>query len=488
VLTETKKYVYYSEYGAVGDGVVNDFAAIIATHRVANKLGLAVRADKNATYYIGGENQTAVIQTDTDWGNAKFVIDDRTVVNPNSQIFNVVSKLNPIKEISIKTLSKYQKKIDLNLTQDALVIVMDETTYRHKREGINQDDGFAQTDLFLVSEDGYVDLDTPIMWDFEQITDMTIYPIDETTLTIKGGHFTTIANDNAGAELVYYKRGIGVNRSNVIVCGLCHVIENELENGAPYGGFICIKDCANVMIRDVLVSAHKVVKAGSYDLLATCALNLTYQNCKQLNDIHDPNLWGVFGSNYTKNIIFDQVIFSRFDAHKGTTNGMIKDSIIGYMGVLLIGWGDFLIENTKVYSSTFIGLRSDYGSSWEGMITVKNCEFIPRLRRCEINKDPVLIDGYYTGKHDFGYFCYMPRKITIDGLKVHDLDLPEKYQGLRIFADFNREFADSTFVWKYPYAITEELLVKNVEIDSEKMYTVSRNSFMFRNIKITNLN
>ena len=478
-----KKYLYYSDFGAIGDGVANDFEAIAATHKKANEQGLPVRADAAATYYIGGEDLVINIQTDTDWRDGKFIIDDRAVTNPHSQIFRVESKHAPVQITTVVTLLKGQQKLDLTFPYEAFVVVKDDTTLRHKREGINQDDGSAQTDLFLINRDGYVDKKTPIMWDFQQITEMIVRPVDEDVLTLIGGHFTTIANDDAGEELVYYKRGIGIYRSNVVIDGLQHEITGELDNGAPYGGFVDIEDCANILVRNCAFSAHKVVKAGSYDLLATRAINLIYQNCKQLNDIHDPNLWGIFGSNYTKNLTFDRVIFSRFDAHKGTVNGVIKDSMIGYMGVLLIGWGDFLIENSDIYSSSLVGLRSDYGSTWNGTITVRNCEFIPSLRRCEINPDPALIDGYYTGKHDFGYPCFMPKRIVIDGLKVRDLDLPESHQGLRLFADFNSECVDETFIWDYPYAITEEIVLKNVEIDSGKSYTMSKNAFMFSQVR-----
>ena len=37
----TKAYVSYKEFGAVGDGVTNDFAAIRAAHAYANENGIA---------------------------------------------------------------------------------------------------------------------------------------------------------------------------------------------------------------------------------------------------------------------------------------------------------------------------------------------------------------------------------------------------------------------------------------------------------------
>ncbi|MBQ1634347.1 MAG: hypothetical protein II050_06635, partial [Bacteroidaceae bacterium] len=45
----SRKYVTYEEYGAVGDGVHDDQAAIIAAHKAANELGLPVRATDGKT-------------------------------------------------------------------------------------------------------------------------------------------------------------------------------------------------------------------------------------------------------------------------------------------------------------------------------------------------------------------------------------------------------------------------------------------------------
>ena len=41
-----KKTVFYSEYGAIGDGVTDDHAAILAAHVDANEKGYEVKADE----------------------------------------------------------------------------------------------------------------------------------------------------------------------------------------------------------------------------------------------------------------------------------------------------------------------------------------------------------------------------------------------------------------------------------------------------------
>ena len=79
-----KKFVTYEEFGAVGDGVTDDFAAIYRAHEYANEASLPVRARDDAHYYIhsplvDGEVKVCSIRTDVNWGNARFTIDDRDV-------------------------------------------------------------------------------------------------------------------------------------------------------------------------------------------------------------------------------------------------------------------------------------------------------------------------------------------------------------------------------------------------------------------------
>ena len=90
-------------------------------------------------------------------------------------------------------------------------------------------------------------MDAPIIWDFDQVTEITALPIDEDTLRITGGEFTTIAN-REDSRYSYYSRNIAIRRSNVIVDGQRHYVKGEGDHGAPYGGFINIKDCGCVTI------------------------------------------------------------------------------------------------------------------------------------------------------------------------------------------------------------------------------------------------
>lgn len=482
--------VRYSNFGARGDGKTDDIDAIAATHAFANQHGLLVKADEGATYYIGGKERTAVIQTDTDFGTAAFIIDDTQVQNRNAHIFLVNSILKPFKLEGISSLKKNQEKLDVSLPGPCLVTVTNAQLRRYIRFGPNQNSGSPQTDIFMVDKNGNVDMDAPIIWDFDQITDITALPIDEQTLTITGGRFTTIAN-KAESKYTYYSRGIAIRRSHVLVNGLEHHITGEGDHGAPYGGFINISDCSHVTVQNSILTGHKTyqtigsagvtVSMGSYDISLNRALNVSFVHCSQTNDINDSSYWGIMGSNYCKNLVLDNCIFSRFDAHMGVANATIRNSTLGHMGINAIGSGVFTVENTTIRGRNLINLRSDYGSTWQGELHIRNCVFVPAGGR------PIsasLIGGFNSGQHDFGYTCYMPERIIIDTLHIDDSNHPADYQGSAIFGNFNPDMTNDSYQEKFPYVRTREVILRNVTTASGRALRLSDNPFMFRDVKV----
>ena len=488
---KARGFVRYSDFGARGDGKTDDIDAIAAAHTFANKQGLSVKADDGATYYISGKNRTADIMTDTDFGTAAFIIDDSKADNRNAHVFLVSSGLKPFRPEGIASLKRNQEKVDISMPGTCLVTVTNSNVKRYIRYGLNQNNGSPQTDIFMVDKEGRVDMDAPIIWDFNQVTDITALPIDDKTLTISGGRFTTIAN-NAESKYTYYSRGIAIRRSNVIVTGLEHRITGEGDHGAPYGGFINVGDCANVTVRNTILTGHKTyqtigaaglpVSMGSYDISINRALNVSFINCSQTNDINDTGYWGILGSNYCKNLVYDNCILSRFDAHMGVANATIRNSTLGHQGINAIGSGTFIVENSTIYGRSLINLRSDYGSTWQGELLIRNCVFVPANSR---TTSVSLIGGSYSGQHDFGYTCYMPERITIENLNIDDSKIPADYKGPAIFADFNPDMTDDSYVEKFPYVRTREVILRKITVPSGRKLRLSDNPYMFRNVKVS---
>ena len=483
-------WVRYSDFGARGDGKTDDIEAIAAAHAVANQYGLLVKADEGATYYIGGKERTAIIRTDTDFGTAAFIIDDTEVQNRNASVFMVSSGMQPLKLKTISSLKRNQQKIDLSLAGPCLITVTNANVKRYIRFGLNQNNGSPQTDIFVADKNGKIDMNTPIIWDFDQVTDITALPIDEKTLTITGGRFMTIANKTE-SKYTYYNRNIAIRRSRVILQGLEHRVTGEGEHGAPYGGFINIGDCAYVTVRNTVLTGHKTfvtigaagkpVSMGTYDISVNRALNVSFVNCSQTNDINDKTYWGILGSNFSKNLLYDSCTFSRFDAHMGVANATIRNSTLGHMGINAIGSGVLTVENSTINGSTFINLRSDYGSTWQGEVFIRNCVFIPSGGK---PASASLIGGANSSRHDFGYTCYMPERITIENLRINDSNHPEPYQGPAIFSNFNPEMTDASYQETFPFVRTREVILRNITTASGKKLKLSSNPFLFKDVKV----
>lgn len=482
--------VFYSDFGARGDGATDDVEAILRSHAFANQHGLPVKADQDAKYYIGGTDATIVIQTDTDFGKAEFLIDDSNVENRSAHVFQVTSKLASYPLKGIAKLQRGQTKLGITLPQRSLVCAIDSNVKRYIRHGGNQDQGSPQTDVFIVEANGDIDPKTPILWDFDQFTELTAYPIDTTQLKIIGGRFTTKANANE-PKYTYFYRGLAIRRSNVLVKGIRHYVVGEGEQGAPYNSFINIVLCSDVTVRNSILTGHKTyrtigaagttVSMGTYDININRAVNVSFVKCQQSNDINDRSYWGIMGSNYCKNLLYEDCSLSRFDAHMGVANATIRNSTIGSAGISVIGVGTLLLENTTANGSNLVYLREDYGCTWEGDFIIRNCVFIPGGGRAI---SASVIGGSYSGQHDFGYTCYMPKNITIDGLRIDDSNHPDPYQGPAIFANFNHENSSDAYIEKYPFVKTTRVTLKNVTTASGKPLRVSDNTHMFKDVKI----
>ncbi len=472
----------YGSYGAIGDGVTDDFEAIRAAHAYANEHGLTVYADEGKTYYLGQHTDAIVIKTDTVWYNAEFIIDDRGIVPTDPTRGKCVFYIGPdaasysISEI--KALKSGQSNIGVKLETPALLYIANSNVKQYIRYGENANGGMPRQELVLVDDNGNVDTSTPIMWDYDDVTSVVAYPVGDTPITISGGRFVTRANA-APREYTYYARNFLIKRSNVTLKEITHLITDEGETGAPYNGFFNIAFCNNVLVDNCVFTGHKVYKLssnannsmGTYELSVNSANAVTFKDCRQTNSITDISYWGVMGSNYSKNVTYDGCVFSRFDAHQGTYNATIKNSEIGHQKLSVIGNGTLYVENTVFHSDTVVALRGDYGSTWHGDVVLKDIT---------INNvgTPILVNAGWTN-HYFGYTCYLPKRIIVDGIKLLNKDY--FYVLPKLAPDIDKKVVDGVEN-KNPIILPKEIRIKS---NPEKYrHFVSVNTELFSGVDV----
>ncbi len=480
--------INYEDFGAVGDGVADDLPAICAAHEHANALGLAVQTNPSATYHLGSRALTAIIATDTDWSTSRFTIDDTQVEDHQLPLFELRSILSPI-ELQCDRITRGQKRLEARPDHDCFVFVENENRKRYIRRGLNQNAGVAQQDCFMLRRDGSVEGEPD--WNYETVTHLEAYPIEEKQLTLRGGIFTTFANrmqQEVGYN--YWERNIAIRRSNVEVVALTHYVAGETSTGHPYKGFIRVEKCANITLRDCFVSGHKTystigaagepVSMGSYDLFAIHVVQLHLIGCR-MNHICDRTRWGVIATNFCKNILLEDCTLSRMDTHMGVSGSYaIKRCRLGHTGINAIGRGLLTVEDSEIHGPAMICFRDDYGSTWDGDLVIRNCRWIPA---CGDTTWPHLIRVTNDGMHDFGYPCSMPRTVTVDGLVVDDRNHPDGYSGMYLFTDPDVDYrpsGDSTPMRErpFPYAPCQTVSVRGLTALSGKPPRMSPNSDM----------
>ena len=476
-----KKYLTYEEFGAVGDGVHDDHDAIIACHNAANLRNMSVKATDGATYYIGGKNKAAVVKTDVDFGTARFIIDDRVLESITSYVFSVESD-HDFEPVEIASLSRDQKILQVGKSGSYLVRVYDDSRPVFIRKGLNMNKGIATQDIFLVDADGKIS--PSVNFEYPTVSRADMRCTDDAPITLRGGIFTTVANQQT-ANYRYHQRGIHVTRSHVTICDFQHYVEGEGDHGAPYHGFIRSDFATDLTVKDGIVTPRftywteskipgKQVPMGSYDLSFWSSINVSCINVKQTVDIVDNRYWGVYTSNFCKNLRIEGCVFSRFDAHMGVTDFVIKDCRLGHQGIQLIGFGKGIIENTEVNSGAFFSLRPDYGSTWTGTVDIKNCEWTPRG-----GSGSVFVAGN-DEDHDFGYFCCEPEVITVDGLHINDSALGDK--PIYLLAKFTGLPIDGEKL--APYGRVKEYYVKGLTTERNRKPEFCQRPELYPDIKL----
>lgn len=633
-------YITYEMFGAKGDGVTDDYDAIVLAHEAANEQNLPVIAREGATYYIGhmgyfkktvndGKtrdlNQGAVIKTATKWDGATFIIDD-TPLEKEQYVSGKDKNGNPIyawripygdcylftiapskagKYCWISTLGfkktengrwaastpgvngyeRYYLGLDPGLDnypdhslpsgtnysidqasthknktftkdttvfgqpgefkEDALYILKTDSVKRFGRNGTGITDSTPardQEEIIIVNTDGLRDELTPLQYDWDKIGTIKKYPIDKTPLTVTGGTFYTKVNTvNLTA---YIHRGIHITRSNVTLNGVEHYLLGEdacfgtpedyigydlkgnevhlARFGAPMHGFYRITECANVTLKNCVLSNHlRVYSYGNdnnstapYEIYAQYVAGLTIDNCSCAPDkddvsgpadttgIMDTSRWGTTGTNNCKNLTVKDSRINRIDAHMGAYNINVLDSTMGYLGIVVIGFGTLNIERVTSYADFFVYLRRDYGSYWNGDVNIKDCTWKidgSNYRPWIIfaNYRPNTLYNYDTIEEDTTYYATLPTNVTIDGFvwdasRVTNTALCSDY-GFQVYSnpiwDLNFTINDTTLanrvLYRYPLRITKHVHVDNVTI--VRNATLANEDFVGVNVRLNEI-
>ena len=272
--------VYYSQFGAKGDGVTNDAEAIYNAHVFANQCGQTVMGDgPSATYYIHELTKTILVETNVDWNNSTFYIDDtgsEIYKNRGLPIFTLSStaKTTTFTEQQIAELFP-DVEIKAGATElpwladyiDVVSFVTIKNNHKdYIRHGANTSSGYVRQDILVVNPDGTLNEDE-VIWDFVEsdqfihnwagtkfkknadgspswigakitrtpaLTSIVIVEANDEPITVQNATFnrkvcTVVPETNYENVYHAYSRGIQIRRCNSTVQNITHT---DLEEPA----------------------------------------------------------------------------------------------------------------------------------------------------------------------------------------------------------------------------------------------------------------
>ena len=252
--------VRYEDFGAVGDGIADDYLAIKAAHDFANECGQMVLGKAGATYRIistlceDGVYRSIKIKTDTNWSGAKFIFDDTNVGwspdlvgsnhNYSTNIFSIESdysdiSLNQNNNEYIKAINESgglnynTQKLDLGLGYPAMLTIYNNSHKCYIRYGGNENAGGNQLEIILIDAEGNIDPSTPFLFEYSKLTSVTVHRIDVTPITVQNAVVESLGSKvNLVTEYKSISRGINVTRPNVTIRNLEHIITGEIPKYA----------------------------------------------------------------------------------------------------------------------------------------------------------------------------------------------------------------------------------------------------------------
>ena len=485
----------------------DDFFAIKSAHDCANNHNLPVVVSKGEydIYKTSGEYDTyetnptdelisgkITVKTNTNLGDSTFYIHDETgfldlAVGRNANIYQIPNDgCTPISNISQpETIGEGSTVPELATGNKKKTKIQNANKTVYRRYSINDDSGtFSNVDLgepardaFKVDGDGKI-LD-PIFWSYDSITSGEICRTNSDKLDFKNGTFYTIAEtgkDRSAISDRYFGRGIEVTRSNTTLDNITHAYvssrntpsESNLvsDTGYRYMGFYYLHDTTALALKNASVYALHSLGTSTYDLSISAVTDSTFENVlmydyaattnkgadsekvaeyfsSNTNQMND-NRWGVIGSDYSKNLTFDNCVLNRIDAHRGVYNLAINNSTIGKHAITLTGYGNLSVDNTTVrYGNQFLKLRDDYGSTWNGNVIINNSKIIPPSSnnsatavyfKYNYNTPYAVSQGYSTENelgliHNYGYDLSLPT------IEINNFTTPNNVTNLNIFAN-----------------------------------------------------
>ena len=387
----------------------NDGIEIRKAHEYANAHGLPIKL--GGGHYVIKNYNFIPVKTSVDFGTSVFHMAEDNY-SKYAHPFHVYSdyEWKQAESVSDFTIKKGQKTVpQWKKYAGHLLLITDNNRKVAYRNG-NPETGQTVRDLVYIGFGG--EIIGEMVHDYlTSDNTVEVRKVDTIPITIKGGSF--LWNGRMGMESQVRdveSYGFVIARDRVTIEGQTagyeqNVLYNEVAHG---GGFYVPSKVYNFKLKDIEISSRKRVEDEyAYSISGSLVLNYTLEN---VNGMSDSTYWSSMGTNEITNLVVENCNMRRIDVHYNAQNVRIFRSDL--QAISVVGGGELEVKTTSIRdekTNSFIGFRGDYGSTWDGNITIDDCKLI--VQGLETNRVSLLV--FWPPTADFGYPIVFGHKIKV---------------------------------------------------------------------------
>lgn len=406
----SNRVVTYKQHGAVGDGITDDTAAVIAAHNYAYANNLVVQVLEGA-YLVNLNNTTSqlLLRTNCVWRNSKLRIGSMTGFG----IF-----VPPVAEVVLAqadvTISDFQA------TRTAIPSLAAYKNYHGAISSTEQDLNRkrdtgpapqAKSQPVLIGANGL--LNAPLWSSFGSISEIRLQSLTTDNITLDGLHLEVFGG-------VTNLSPIGIRRNNTTLKNL-RFTDAGTSQTIPVQSLVSFEFCCNGFVQGAVCDALAKDTTTSYNYV----VNVWKSSNIRISGLTGFDGWAQVDGNYFRGLVVEDSTIDRVGSHfRGYDCTFRNLSARRGRCIEVSGGGYFLAENINVQTSStadegyVIGVRGDYGAEWDGRMVARNIVVDERgLYSSASGRRPSIISALVdstVGAHDFGRVVQLPMHVSIE--------------------------------------------------------------------------
>lgn len=457
----TERGVNPKWFGAVGDGITDDGAAIKRAHQYANENNYPVVYPSNHNFYIS-EVDEIPIKTPVDFNYSTITVNENPANGLYSNPLFVISDDDTKSFINDSITSELGSVLKKGYTgpfpqlaegASRFVEVYDDNDKILARKGSSSYPAQPKRDIFKIDSKGKIL--SEIIYDFKNITRIVSHDIPN-RIYVQNLKLVSVNNAETLNSGDYVLRNFKITRSSVTLSNISHYVVEDTNKKRPSRGAITAYSCTDLIIRDCKLMPR--LSSGSYAITHSQCLDFLVDNCEW--DTEDSSYWGGHAGNYMKNAVFNYCNVNRIDSHYPVHNLTITNSKIGDKGVLITGSGRLIIKDSTFKSEYLVGLRPDFGATWIGSMDIDNIDFYPKTEY------PKIITSTYSLDFDFGVELRLGNDlVSVKNVRIHDSEFKDYLSQPSMIRLVDTETVESVVSY---YTIGPKFYFKNITTDSGK--------------------